>query len=40
MTYVTHSEQALFSSFVDEQTVAQAELDTYIEAHAHTVAPE
>ncbi|MEA5557176.1 hypothetical protein [Nodularia spumigena] len=40
MTYVTHSEQALFSSFVDEQTVAQAELDAHIEAQAQTVAPE
>ncbi|WP_414543893.1 hypothetical protein [Nostoc sp. CCY0012] len=39
MTYVTDTQQALFGSFVDEQTVAQAELDTHIEAQAQTIAP-
>ncbi len=40
MTHSTHTQQALFAPFVDEQALAQAELETYIEAQAQAVAPE
>ncbi|MCG6138455.1 MAG: hypothetical protein MET45_28170 [Nostoc sp. LLA-1] len=40
MTYTTHTQQALFGSFVDEQALAQAELETHIQVQAQTVAPE
>ncbi|MBE8989431.1 hypothetical protein [Nostoc sp. LEGE 12450] len=39
MPYTTHTQQAIPSSSVDEQAVAQAELDKYIESQAEAVAP-
>ncbi|WP_035140505.1 hypothetical protein [Fischerella sp. PCC 9605] len=40
MTYKTQTQQALFDPFVDEQVIAQAELEEYIEAQAQAIAPE
>ncbi len=39
MTYITHTQQAIPSFFVDEQALAQAELYTHIETQAEAVAP-
>ncbi|MEH1912783.1 hypothetical protein [Nostoc sp.] len=39
MPYTTHTQQAIPSSSVDEQALAQAELDNYIESQAEAVAP-
>jgi hypothetical protein len=41
MTHTTHTQQAIFASFVvDEQTLAQAELENHITQQAQVVAPE
>ncbi|BAZ71073.1 hypothetical protein NIES4106_58700 (plasmid) [Fischerella sp. NIES-4106] len=40
MTYKTATQQALFAPFVDEQVVAQAELEQHITQQAQSVAPE
>lgn len=40
MTYTIHTQQAILSSSVDEQALAQAELNNYIESQAEAVAPE
>jgi hypothetical protein len=40
MTYITHTQQAIASSSVDEQALAQAQLNNYIETQAEAVAPE
>ncbi|MEA5628103.1 hypothetical protein [Nostoc sp. UHCC 0251] len=39
MTYTTHTQQAIPSSSVDEQALAQAELYTHLESQAEAVAP-
>ena len=39
MTYTTHIQQAIPSSFRDEQATAQAELYTHLESQAEAVAP-
>jgi hypothetical protein len=40
MTYKTLAQQAIFSSFVDEQTIASAELEQRITQQGEVVAPE
>ncbi len=40
MTYITHTQQAIPSSSVDEQALAQAELYSHLETQAEAVAPE
>jgi hypothetical protein len=39
MNYATHTQQAILSSSVDEQTLAQAELYNHLETQAEAVAP-
>ncbi|MEH1819163.1 MAG: hypothetical protein V7L31_08810, partial [Nostoc sp.] len=39
MPYTTHTQQAILSSSVDEQALAQAELYTHLESQAEAVAP-
>ncbi|QHG20708.1 hypothetical protein [Nostoc sp. ATCC 53789] len=39
MPYTTHTQQAIPSSSVDEQALAQGELNNYIESQAEAVAP-
>jgi len=39
MTYITHTQQAIPSSSVDEQATAQAELYSHLESQAEAVAP-
>ena len=40
MMYTIHTQQAILSSSVDEQALAQAKLNNYIESQAEAVAPE
>ena len=39
MNYATHTQQAIPSSFHDEQALAQAELYSHLESQAEAVAP-
>ncbi|MBW4429507.1 MAG: hypothetical protein KME50_35350 [Nostoc desertorum CM1-VF14] len=39
MNYATHTQQAILSSFRDEQALAQAELYSHLETQAEAVAP-
>jgi hypothetical protein len=39
MTYITHTQQASTDSSIDQQAIAQQELNSFLEAQAQTIAP-